>query len=93
MIEFVTFRGKKLVDIIDAANAGDTEKAQMLQKYFSVTKTAEGKIERRLFPFNYMNIFAPKTPREVKEMLKGYVAEEQDGGNDRGSGKSDDTPF
>jgi hypothetical protein len=93
LLEFATFRGKKFTELLDAASA-EAEKMAALARTFSLSKTADGRLERKLVPFNYMSIFEPKTPREVREMLKGYVAEDDDSrGGGSNSSRSDDTPF
>jgi hypothetical protein len=92
--EAAMFRGKRLRDLFEAANR-DEKEAKILKQRFQVEQ------EDGQFPFitpalNYMEILKPKTPKEMKDILRNYRAPEN--GNDRpqaagGAGTEDDVPF
>lgn len=72
LFELVTYKGKKLVDLY--AQADDSPEAfAKLSRIFAISKGPDGKVVRKIAPFRYDAVFAPKMAREIRETLAGYV--------------------
>lgn len=74
------FRGKPLAEV-----AKDTEK---FSRQISFPKDRKG-----LPVMNYMEILAPKSPGEIRAMLRGYKPPGDEGASSGGKAPDDDTPF
>lgn len=94
LFDLAVYRGKKLTELFDTANV-DEAGFQKLARTFSVMKGPDGKVPRKLVPFNYLKLYAPKTPNEIKALLQGYTPSDDDrGGNSGGSkGADENVPF
>jgi hypothetical protein len=99
LFDLVVYKGKKLADLYTAADES-AEAYAKLSRVFAISKGADGKIVRKLVPFRYDAIYAPKTAKEVKELLGGFDASEntRDYDNKGSSGGStaavdDEIPF
>lgn len=95
LFDVVQFRGKKLKDIIAAANR-DPKEADFYRKRFQAEPDSEGKFAMELRPFNYMELLKPRSPKEMKELIGSYVAPKADGSQSSGEGgeaSEDDVPF
>jgi hypothetical protein len=90
LLEYAEYKGKKLLDLIKAANESE-EKAAYLKSKFAVNVT-DGTIVPGLTPFNYFEILGPPSKRQARDLVAGYS-----GGSGRGSsnGAKEDTdvPF
>lgn len=75
LFDLVTYKGKKLADLYTAADES-AEAFAKLSRVFAISKGADGKIVRKIVPFRYDAIYAPKTAKEVKELLGGFDASE-----------------
>jgi hypothetical protein len=90
----VTYKGKKIKDLIDKANGTGTDAARTrkyLAHHFQIPE--EGPIPEKIPTFNYAVQFAPKDPATLKELIAD--AKPFKGGDDSSSGSSvdDDVPF
>lgn len=96
LFDLAIYRGKKLSEFFDAAN-NDEATFQKLARTFSVMKGTDGKVPRKLVPFNYQKLYWPKTPAEIRTLLSGYVPTDDDrnsgGGNGGGSRADETVPF
>ncbi len=97
LIEVVSFRGKKLKDIIAGANR-DPAEAERYRNRFQAEPDSEGKFPMEIRPFNYMELLKPKSPKEMKELIGSYVAPKGDsdggaGGHESSESGEDDVPF
>jgi hypothetical protein len=74
LYERVSYRGKKLSELIAAASQDDV-KRQALGRVFdlaSITDRETGKlIQGRIPPFNYAVLLEPRSPKEVAALVKG----------------------
>ena len=84
LFDLVNYKGKKLSDLYTAADESAVNYAK-LAKIFAISKG--GKIVRKIVPFRYDAIYQPKTPKEVKDMLGGFDASENNHDFDKGNGK------
>lgn len=84
--ELTSYKGKKLSELYDKA-AVSAEEMEKLKKIFQLKFDDKGKLLRKIVPFNYFELLAPKSPGEVKALLAGVTPK-----NEKGEGE-DDTPF
>jgi hypothetical protein len=77
----VQYKGKKLADQFRSENE---EEIARLKKVFRTTLT-EGKITPKLVPFSYQDLLRPKTPKEVRDSLRGVKIEKGFGASSPGS--------
>lgn len=97
MFAVANYKGKKLAEMFKSEKPEDIEKVKRL---FQV-KTEGGAILPRVVPFNYYEVLKPKTPREMKDALRGVKIETDDGysrsgstsSGESGGSKEDDVPF
>ena len=101
LFDLVTFRGKKLSDLILQA-ANDQRVYETLHNSFGYTKDNDGNLPRRLVPFNYEKLYEPKSAKDIKLLLRGFKPEDREerfgsrGGSSSGgsTGSADETvPF
>jgi len=100
MFELANFRGKKLSEWWDDAEA-DELKMKNLQQVFQLQFDPEddGRLVRRVVPFNYMEVLKPRGNAFSKELLRGVSRDEAlgfGGDSDRPRGKAgdeEDIPF
>jgi hypothetical protein len=98
LFELANYRGKKLSDLWDEAEA-EPAKMDVLKQTFQLEFDEEGKLIRKVVPFNYMEVLKPRGNQFVKDMLSGVSRDEALGNTDdsKGSGGSegaeDDVPF
>lgn len=90
LFDLATYKGKKLVDLFAQADDDPTFFAR-LSRVFAISKGTDGKVVRKLVPFRYDAIFAPKTPKEIKELLAGFASEES--GAAAGGSADEEIPF
>jgi len=89
----VTFRGKRLKDLIQTANANPDEAKQHVKR-FQVEAGADGQFKTELRPFRYMELLKPKTQKEMKEILASFRHEDAGKGEEAGTeGGEDNVPF
>lgn len=98
MFPFVNFRGKKLEDLWQEAEA-NAEAMARVKRWFQIEPDANGKLPRVIPAFNYFEVLKPKEPKELRLHL-GQVEEDDGppagGGNSGGGGgaaKQDNVPF
>jgi hypothetical protein len=91
LFSLVTFRGKKLADLISQAHT-DPKVFETLHHNFNYTKDVDGNIPRRLQPFNYAAIYEPKQPKDLRLLLRNFKPEDRQdsrfGGGHGGGGSS-----
>jgi hypothetical protein len=93
LFELATYKGKKLAELFDKADTSGEEFAK-LSRIFAISKGTDGKVVRKLVPFRYDAIYAPKTPKEVKDLLSGYKGGDDDSGSFGGGSSADEEiPF
>lgn len=92
LFEVANYRGKKLSDLYDKAEAEATAMT-ILKRTFQVEFDDNGKLLRRVFPFNYMEVLAPKTPEFLKDMIRGASLDDSSGGDGGSGGGEEDVPF
>ena len=94
------YKGKKLSDLFDQAER-DPAAMTKLAYIFRLAKSEDGKLVRRIPPFNYMNLLKPRTPDQVRLFLAGDVTGSYDdsksgkfnGGGGSSKPGSEDAPF
>lgn len=91
LFDLAVYRGKKLSELYDKAEQ-NAQAMESLKNTFQVEFDAEGKLLRKIVPFNYMQLLHPKPRKELLAMLKGSKmdSDEQGGGTDGGDS---DIPF
>jgi hypothetical protein len=77
LFSLATYKGKKLSDLWDKADESAEEYAK-LARVFAISKGADGKVVRKLVPFRYEAVFAPKLPKEIRETLGNYTRPAED---------------
>jgi hypothetical protein len=102
LLAVANYKGKKMADLFQKANEDPTN-LERLKKIFDVKIDASGQVIETLPVFNYMQLLAPKSTKDLKEMLKGNVEENDDGDKKTGfgggkktgpkSGADEDVPF
>lgn len=94
LFSVATYKGKKLSELWDKADEDATTFAK-LARVFSVAKGEDGKVVRKVVPFRYDTVFAPKMNSELKESLAGYKRKDgEDAGNSGGGSSADEeVPF
>lgn len=80
LFDFATYKGKKLSDMWDEAEK-DEKAMTRVTRLFQIKPDSEGRLPRRIAPFNYFEILKPKSAKELRIFL-GAVDKDQ--GNDRG---------
>jgi len=91
IFDTVMFKGRKLSEIYTQAQAGGAEGIQRLLKTFQASFEGEGKLVKRVSPFNYMEVLKPRDPKELRLLLKG--AETDTGGAKSQADSDEDAPF
>lgn len=89
LFKVVTYRGKKLSDLFNAANKAGNAAIDKIRATFQVSLDSAGKILPIIPEFNYQEILKPKDPNLVKLLLKSRIKEDSFGG---GSVKVSGTP-
>ena len=96
LFSLVTYKGKKLAELFAQAESDEALFAK-LARTFQVMKGPDGKIPRKLVPFNYQKLYWPKTPAEIKAILTGYKKPDDDDRDSKSSGSSkgadEEVPF
>jgi len=97
MFELAVFRGKKLSEWWDDAEE-DELKMKNLRRMFKVEFDPEddGRLVRRVVPFNYMEVLKPRGNAFAKELLRGLDPAEPSGGSSGSGGTpgtAEDVPF
>jgi len=100
LFELANYKGKKLSDLWDKAEQDENAMA-LLKKVFQLEFDTEGKLIRRVVPFNYMEVLQPRGNAYVRELLGGVSRDEALGNTDDNSGggsggaggKEEDVPF
>lgn len=72
LFELVNYRGKKLKDLFDQAEA-DPEFMTRLSRIFQLTKEEGGKLVRVVPAFNYEEVLKPRPPAAIKALLRGVT--------------------
>jgi hypothetical protein len=94
LFSVANYKGQKLADLYEKAE-NDSAFYARLSRVFALSKGTDGRIERRIFPFRYENVFAPKAASDVREALSGYKRDAgEDKAHDRQSKyETDEVPF
>lgn len=99
LFQAVNYKGKKLRDLM---RSDKPEELARIKKTFNVSFDKEGSIVPKLVPFNYQDVLKPKSPKELRDVLRGVKIERDDDrpagggtGTTEGGGKrdDDDVPF
>jgi hypothetical protein len=97
LYEVVSYKGKKLKDMIDAANNPSDPTSARVRRYlahhFQIPET--GEIPASVPPFNYANVHAPMEPAAMRAAMsgaRGFQANGSSGGSSGGT-QTDDVPF
>lgn len=90
LFELVMFRGKRLAEHIDQADA-DPAYFDRLSRVLAISRGSDGHVVRKIPAYNYIAVYAPKTPREIREMLNGYVPEPSNNTHGGGYGSAHQT--
>lgn len=77
LFDLANYRGKRLVDLYNKARQDDIA-MEALKKVFKLEFDANGNLLDKIVPFNYMELLKPKTPKELRDLLKGYSPEGAD---------------
>jgi hypothetical protein len=89
LFELALYRGKKLSEMFDKAEENETSMAT-LQKIFQVQFEPDSdgkKLIRKLVPFNYLSVLAPKEYKELKLMVAGAERDNDSRGGDKSDGE------
>lgn len=95
LFELALYRGKKVAEMFTKAEE-NAQSLEVLKKIFQVEMDGNGKPVRKLVPFNYMSVLAPKDYKDLKQMVSGAQAQQdpRDGqGSSGGAGATDEVPF
>lgn len=92
LFDLAMYKGKKLSDLFDQADASADAYAK-LSRIFAISKGTDGKIVRKLVPFRYDAVFAPKSSSEIRESLTGYVRKDDSSSGSSASVADDTVPF
>lgn len=97
LFEVALYRGKKISELYDKADA-DPAAMEALKRVFQLQMDGEGKIVRKLFPFNYFELLHPRSRKEMEVMVRGAKGngdEDRGGSSSEGMGSSgdEDVPF
>jgi len=90
LFELTTFHGRKLTELYSAAMENPAS-LSTLKNIFQVSMDG-GKPIPKLNPFNYFEILKPKSPDEIRAMLKGATFDDAPGPTS-GESSVDDIPF
>lgn len=71
------YGGKKLTELWQKSTE-NAESLARLKRIFQITMGADGKPMPGLAPFNYLTLLEPKSPKEVRDLLRGFVKEEDE---------------
>lgn len=72
MFEVANYGGKSLTDLWAEAER-DPKAMLRLQRLFQLSRDSEGRLVRLIPAFNYMELFKPKSPSEVRQELSGRL--------------------
>lgn len=75
LFDLVTYKGKKLSDLYNQADES-AENFAKLARVFAISKGPDGKVVRKVVPFRYDVVFAPKTDKEIRTLLGDFNASE-----------------
>lgn len=92
LFELATYKGKKLTDLWAKADESAAEFAK-LARVFAISKDSNGKVVRKLVPFRYEAVFAPKLPKEIREAIGNYVKAPDDDAGPSNAGADEEVPF
>jgi hypothetical protein len=102
LFSVANYKGKKLSELWDKAEENE-QSMDLLKQIFQLDFDDEGRLLRRVVPFNYMEILKPRGNDFIRQLLGGVTREEatgqsEDGDNGKkdvsaGSGGEDDVPF
>lgn len=98
LFPLVTYKGKNLKEMIEAANNGDAKAKKFLAHNFQIPE--DGDIPLKIPAFNYANLLAPMAPADLKAAISSAQPMPGTGGGKKGGGQavgsgstSEDTPF
>lgn len=100
LFKLANYKGKSLAELWDKADENE-QSMQLLSKVFQLETGDDGKLIRRVVPFNYMEILKPRGNDFLRELLGGASKEELTGDTDAdkddsgsgGNGAEEDVPF
>lgn len=96
LFTLVNYRGKKLSELWDKAEQ-NAESMSFLKRIFQVETESDGKLVRRVVPFNYMEVLKPRGNAWAKDLLSGVSREDAlgkgDGDDSSGKGEEEYVPF
>jgi hypothetical protein len=94
IFELANYKGKKLSELWDKADANEQTK-KLLGLTFQIDTGPDGKLVRRVVPFNYMEVLKPRGNEFVRDLLGGVTKEEALGSDDKKSDvvSEDEIPF
>jgi hypothetical protein len=103
MFMVANYKGKKLADLFEAAER-DEVAMKKLSFVFQLARDANGKLIRRIPPFNYEKLLSIRTPEETSRLLGGNVTGNYEeskrmslggggGGGGDGGGTAEGAPF
>lgn len=67
----INFRGKRLLEMFTEADKSPEAK-ERLKLLFPLEFDTQGRIIRKVYPFNYAEVLKPPSPEEVKDLLLSY---------------------
>jgi hypothetical protein len=71
LFDLANYRGKRLPDLYAKARA-DVVALEALKKVFRLEFDANGNLIDKIVPFNYAELLKPKSPKEVRDLLRAY---------------------
>jgi hypothetical protein len=95
LFEVANYKGKKLSELWEKAESNPESMAR-LKRTFQLAFDSEGKLLRRVVPFNYMELLKPMEAADLRKRLNANPAQDADGdggGTNGGGGGGDDVPF
>jgi hypothetical protein len=90
LFEVALYRGKPLKDLYAKAEA-DPEAMERLKDVFQLV-VENGKIQRKIFPFNYFKLLHPKPRKELVSLMRGTGSSSDDDDDRSGGGGSSKEP-
>lgn len=93
LFSLATYKGKKLSDLYkEAADKGDV--MQRLKDTFQLTLDEKTNlVTPKIYSFNYVNLLAPKDPKELRSLLGSSAVEANEKDATEGGQQDDNVPF
>lgn len=87
------YKGTLLSDLYRRAETNE-EMMERLRRTFQVEFTEDGTLKRKIFPFNYVSLFEPRDPEDIRLLIGCVDRDSSSGGGDSNGARVDSNiPF